>query len=427
MAMGEFAWSKLLKSLYDLYDEVNRGVDWLIWSQEATGNVLIGKAPPPSPTSAKEFQEALDRTRKQVNDLPLPTFEVRLPDSGNVPTTGFDATRNAIRGRMSDLLDCVTEVDDARGSIAYFSTLVDALNRQMEMLRELAKVMWELAEKFPVKILVETLGFEAINIEDSYMPFVQETLFKVEDKQRPAKAALEARLDQIRSAANDIKNLLIVEAIDLRATLDRLAQLDDEVLKLQESFAKASEKRNQSVANVQRAETLRNAGEMDVAETEDRLELARDRVSNLISQIQDLTEQIDRPFVCPLGASMDTCVREEHVPFKNAYIANRNALINQRSQRGSELSAARDVVAETSSDLASAKARLAQLESRLAQAKSVLKADEDNLNKVREELKAKVAFVTEEKHRLRADIYATENRSDQDQAAAVATRLGASP
>jgi len=427
MATGVLAWGKLLESLYDLYDEVNSGLDWLIWSQTATGNVQIGKAPPPSPTSPEEFQEALDRTRKQVNDLPLPTFETLLPDNGNVPTTGFDATRSAIRGRISNLSNCVTEIDDAKSAITYFSTLANALNKQMEMLRRLAEVMWQLAEKFPVKILVETLGFEAINIEGSYIPFVQETANKVVEKQIASKSALEARLAKVRSAANAIKNLLTVEAIDLRVALGRLEQLDAEVLKLQEVVAMAVERRTQSVANVQRAETLRDAGKMDVAETEERLESKRERVFNLDAQIKQLTEQIDRPFVCPVGASWNDCVREDHIPFKNSYIENRNALINQRSQRQVDLKAARDAVVETSKDLTAVRAQLVQLEGRLTQARDVLKVDEERLNNVRNELKAKALFLTEEKHRLRADIFAAENRSDEDQVAAVTTRLGAAP
>lgn len=427
MATGVVVWGNLMESLYDLYDEVNSGLDWLIWSQEATGNVQIGKAPPPSPTSPDEFQKALDRTRKQVNDLQLPTFETRLPDNGNVPTTGFDATRSAIRGRISDLLNCVTEVDDAKGAITYFSTLADALSQQMEMLRRLAEVMWELAEKFPVKLLVETLGFEAINIEGSYIPFVQETANKVVEKKIAAKSALEARLAKVRSAANDIKNLLTVEAIDLRVALGRLEQLDAEVLKLQDAVGMAVEKRTQSVTNVQRAETLRDAGKMDVAETEERLESDRERVSTLDAQINQLTEQIDRPFICPVGASWNDCVREDHIPFKNSYIENRNALINQRSQRQFDLKAAKDLVVETSKDLAAVRAQLVQLEGRLMQAKDVLKVDEERLKSVRNELKAKALFLTEEKHRLRADIFAAENRSDEDQVAAVTTRLGAAP
>jgi len=49
MATSLFTWAKLLESLYEMYDKVSECLDWLAWSQEATGNVAIGRAPPPLP------------------------------------------------------------------------------------------------------------------------------------------------------------------------------------------------------------------------------------------------------------------------------------------------------------------------------------------------------------------------------------------
>lgn len=428
MATGLFTWAKLLASLYEFYDTASDSLDWLTWSQEATGNVAIGQAPPPSPQSPAKFQEALERARKRIDELPTPTFNARLPDSGVVPTTGFDATREAIRLRISDLLACVSEISDARSAIDYFATLEIALNNQISMLYTLAQEMWKLAETYPVEILIETLAFQAIDVEYSYIPFVAGTLDKLKAKRDVATAAVTARLSEVRAAANEIRNVLTVEAIDLRAAVERLEQLDAEVQKLQEAVVKAIEARDKAAADVQRQQVLRDAAEMDVAETEERLSSAQAAVTGLRNRIQQVIAELNVQYDCPIShVPWDECTSAEHVQYKNAYAENQKRLRDDLTQLQASLTSAQDSVVAASNDLTAAKNTLVNYEGRLRNAKVQLETCETRLKQAQELWKDKARFAQEEKQRLRADIFASENKSDQTQVQDLVAQLGATP
>lgn len=425
MTKDIWTWAKFLLDLQDFVDEVNDSLDWLLWSQEATGNVEIRQAPPPSPMSPSAYQDALDRTRDQVSALPIPTFEAHLPSTNVVPTTGFDATRSEIRSRINDLLSCVSETTGANNAIDYFSLLDEALNRQVEMLRRLAKTMWELAEKFPVKVLVDVLAFQALDVEESYIPFVVATQDHVKAKRKAATDALRARLTVVRTAANEIRNILIVEAIDLDSARERLEQLDAEVLQLQEVVTKAAADRERISKEVNRLKTLCDAAEMDVAEAEARLDTAQETVAKLGDSITDVKAAISVPYKCPeFGVPWNECTNPDHYKYKKAYSENMSNLRNQLNQLQKDLDSARQKVSSIEQDLAGTRNTLATLKTQLSNAMDFLKTAEDRLQQARSDLTAKAEFVTREKYRLRADIFAAENISDQNQVKALIEQLG---
>lgn len=383
---------------------------------------------PPSPMAPAMFQDALDQARTRIDELPIPAFEALLPDSGSVPTGGFDVTRQAIRMRISDLLNCVSEISDARSAINYFSTLESALKNQSEMLDVLAEEMWALAEKYPVKAIVEALLFSAINVKGSYIPFVSETQGKVQGKRKAATTALATRLVEVRGAANEIKNILAVEAIDLRNALEHLEQLDAEVLKLREAVAKIIHDRDESVANVKRQKDLRDGAEMDVAETKERLTTAQQHVADLKDKIKQVTAEIGVPYSCPVShVPWNQCNDENHVKYKNAYLENQQRLRDDLTRLGTVLKNAEELVVGVSNDLAYTSQILVDYESKLHNASTLLNIVETRLMDAQANLEAKALFTWEEKHRLRADIFASENMSDQSQVQNVIGQLGVAP
>jgi hypothetical protein len=427
MAIG-LSWPQLLQSLYEFYDKASESLDWLAWSQEATGNISIGQAPPPSPQSPAQFQDALDRARTRIQELQIPTFDAPLPDSGTVPTNGFDATRQAIRSRISTLLNCVSEVSDARASIEYFSTLEGVFENQISMLSTLSQVMFDLAEKYPIKMLAETLVFRALDVDNSYIPFVADTLEELRAKRKAAITALDARLSEVRGAANEIKNLLAVEAIDLKVSLDHLLQLDADVARLQEEFLKAFNARNEAAADVQRQKVLRDAAELDVAETQERITIARMRVSQIWSNIDQVNDQIKIPYLCPVSkVDWANCNNAAHAEYKNQYQENQGHLRKELNRLRESLEDAKAVVATAMKDLSSAQATLESYERKFSKAKEILQAADSRQLEVRKELENKARFRMEEKHRLRADIFWSENQFDQSDVQAIITQLGASP
>lgn len=418
-------WAELLLVLHEFVDEVNDALDWILWAQEATGNIAIDKAPPPSPRSPDAYQKALEKTRDRISGLPLPTFEAKLPSTVAVPTNGFDATRTEIRSRINDLSLCVAETADARSAIKYFALLEETLGRQIDMLRELEKVLWDLQLKFPV---VDLLAFQALNVQGSYIPFVGKTQDIAAGRGKAAKEALTVRLGAIRGTAIDTKNVLLMEGIDLKATLDRLAQLDAEVLQLQEAVVKAVENRDRAQADMQRLETLRDAAQMDVEETEARLEAASENVNRLTTRVSEVTKEIAIPYKCPLsGVSWDECTALEHVNFKNEFSAHQQRLSQELNQLQQALETARNQVASATSDLAKVKSTLASVNNQLASAKKALQGAEAKLQQAKADWKAKAAFVTEEKHMLRADIFAAENTRDKMEVEGLMVQLGDAP
>ncbi|MEO3714119.1 hypothetical protein [Roseateles flavus] len=329
---------------------------------------------------------------------------------------------------MSDLLACVSEVSDARSAIAYFATVETALKSQRDMLSDLAKVMWKLAETYPVAILSETLAFQALDVENSYIPFVSGTLDQLETKRNAATVAMTARVSEVRVAANEIRNVLTVEAIDLRAAVERLEQLDVEVQQLQEAVVKAIYARDKATADVQRQQTLRDAAEMDVAEAEERLSAAQTAAANIRNSIQQVTEAISVPYNCPIShVSWNECDSADHVQYKNAYVQNQQRLRNELTQLQARLTSAQNAVVTAFNDLNSTRNTLATFESGLDSAKTMLQTAESELKQAQELWKAKARFAQEEKQRLRADIFASENSSDQNQVQDVITQLGATP
>ena len=425
MVTGFLTWAKLLLDLQDFVDEATVSFDWLLWSQEAIGNVDIGKAPPPSPMSPEAYQEALNRTRDRISALPIPTFDARLPNSNVVPKTSFDATRSEIRSRINDLLSCVSEATDAKNAINYFSMLDEALNRQIEMLQRLALTMWDLAKKFPVQVLINTLAFQALDVEYSYIPFVDETQDHLRAKQEAAIDSYRARLTMILKSAYNINNILTVEAVDLKSARERLEKLDAEVLQLQKVVIEADADRETKSKEVNQLKTIRQAAEMDLAEGEEGLDTARQMVGQLENRIKKVVAAIKVPYECPVsGYNWVNCIEKNHLEYKKAYSENLVNLRKQLKQLQEDLDDARETENSIEHDLVKVRNTLANLETQLVSAEESLEVAEDRLQQVQNDLIAKAKFTVQEKHKLRADIFAAENTSDQYQVNALITQLG---
>jgi hypothetical protein len=265
------SWSSIVQALKEAYDSVSQASEWYFWTQDVMLAIQQKKAPPPSPLSTKLFESKLEDDQLRLSKLAKPTFEAALPEKGAVPTTGFDVTRSAIRLRMRALENCVSEVSDGRSAIRYFKRIEAQLETQQNMLGRLQGELLNLAHDYPLPFLFEQLLINSTSIDYSYLPTVKATSQIVETKRKSAEATLAMRLTLLKASANEIKNILIVEAVDLKVQVQRLQDLDNEVGRLQEKLVQAVEARDKAAADEKQSKTIMDAATLDVQVTEGRL------------------------------------------------------------------------------------------------------------------------------------------------------------
>jgi len=419
------AFATLVAALIEGGSQANEALDWLSWSQDATAAVSQGKAPPPSPHSPAIFQEKLDKARSRIAALESPAYTAALPKTGTVPTGGFDITRNAVRSRVSALQDCIAELAESRAARRNFKQLDARLDAQIAGLQRLSTALWEIASKVPQKLIFDTLAFQALDIEN-LIPTVAATRNILSSKLSALDATRKERLAVLQAAAAELKNVLLVEAIDLRNQVDRLQKLDAEVLVYQEKLVAQVAVRDKALERVNYREQLIDAAEMDVEETDARLTTAKNKLSSLANQINQWSAEANRAYVCPeKNVGWNECNNPDHVKYKNAYLEHRK----QAEQRLQSLEGERDEAAElvnsTSNDLQDCRQRLKNAQTDLKLAKQEAVNAEAGVSTARQALAEKARIAQEEKWRSRADIFSAENTADQQYVAQAIGQLGA--
>jgi chromosome segregation ATPase len=416
----------LVAALIEGGKQANDAIDWLSWGQDASLALDQGKAPPPSPVSPGIFKTKLDEAHSKIAVLELPEYEVALPKTGSVPTGGFDVTRAAVRARVSALQECIAELAEGKTAISYFKQLDARVSAQLAGLQQLSTALWDLAAKIPEKLLLETLAFQALDVESSYIPTVERTRAMVSSKLASAEAAQRHRRAVLATAATEIKVVLQVEAIDLKNQVDRLQKLDDDVQAHQQKLVEQIKVRDAATARVTYREQLLNAAEMDVEETEARLADAKRSLASINRQIDQWTAEVGKAYVCPVsGVGLDKCNDAGHAKYRDEYAerrrqaqANLDRLVKQRTE-------AMDLVDSTKQDLNDCHQRVkkAQDDVRLAKQDAV-NADAE-VNTARQALAQKARIAQEEKWRSRADLHSSENQSDQQYIQQAIGQLGA--
>lgn len=418
-------WISLADALREGYDKASDALAWLTWSQDATLALQQGKALPPSPSAPSIFKERLETEQARISALTIPGFDAALPNDGPVPTTSFDATREAIRARMGDLTTCVGELAASRNAIGYFKQLENALAMQDEMLRQLAAVLLELAATYPVPFLADQLLFTSVDIEGPYMQIVQETRDKLKNKILATQAARAARIAVIKAAASEVQNVLVVEAIDLKAQVQRIQDMDNEVVVFQEKVIRAVDARDKALADEKRGRSLLDAATLDVIETEGRLDAARKEVDRLNGQIYQLTAAINVEYKCPdSGVSWNECDNPQHGQYKADYIKRRNEMGAQLGQVRNAHDNATKIVTSIAEDLENAIRQSAAFADELAAAQVRTKEAVARLETAKTKLAKKARIAEDEKWKSRADLFFAENSRDQQQVTTSIRQLG---
>lgn len=414
-----------MAALLEGYDQASTAMDWMSWAQDAAMAVQEEKAPPPSPRSPAMFQSLLDDEQAKVRSLKKPTYEANLPANGLIPTTGFDATRREIRSRIGALQDCLTELTDSKNAIVYFEQLEASLANRQKMLYALAKALWEPVGKAP-SIFGEALAFRATDVEGSYIVTVNTTINILANKRESAKLALAARLAILMPAANDIKNALIVEGIDLKGQAQRIRDLDNEVQRLQRTVVAAVTAKDDAAAYSKRCSDLLDAARLDVQETEARLDSANAAVSAMSIQIQQAAERLNQAYVCPIsGVGYEKCTEPEHVKFKNLYVLSRNQLLQQLQILQSRSNELTNVANTISGELRARQEQVRNFTKEFDAAQKRLLDARGRLKNAQDSLAEKARTAENEKWKTRADIFFTENASDQQTVDAAIVQLSA--
>lgn len=409
-------WISLGDALREGYDKASNALAWLTWSQDATLAIMQQKALPPSPSAPSIFKERLETEQARISALTIPGFDAALPSDGPVPTGSFDATRGAIRARMDGLTICVGELAASRSAIGYFKQLENALVMQDEMLRQLAEVLLKLAATYPVPFLAEQLLFTSVDVEGSYIQIVQETRAKLKNKIMVAQAARTARIAIIKAAAGEVQNVLVVEAIDLKFQVNRIQDMDNEVVVFQEKVLHAVDARDKALADEKRGWSLLDAATLDVTETEVRLGAARKEVDRLNGQIYQLTAAINVEYKCPdSGVSWNDCDNTQHGQYKADYIKRRNELGAQLGQVRNAHDNATKIVTSIAEDLESSIRQSTAFAEKLAAAQVRTKEAVARLEAAKTQLAKKARIAQDEKWKSRADLFFAENSRDQQQ------------
>lgn len=237
-----------------------------------------------------------------------------------------------------------------------------------------------------------------------------------------------ARLGLLRVAANEVRNVLLVEALDLKVQAQRLQNLDDEVRRLQEALQQAITARDEAITEERRSKALLDAAELDVAETEDRLDNAKRTVRNLSNQIAQLTEEANRPYLCPVSqVTWSECTDASHVKYKNEYVSKRDEKLKALAQARNRWEDASATVDRISDDLQWYRQQAREFAQNLETARLRLQEAEAQMKAARDLLTERARFAEEEKWKSRADVFLGENASDQKAIESAIGQLSAGP
>jgi hypothetical protein len=420
------SWLTLLDELRKAYDDLDNLIEWSAWGQALTTALYEGKVPPPSPALPDFLQAKLEAGRARIAGLAMPPFDANLPAKSAVPTGSFDITRTALRQRISDFQVCIAEYAESGGVVRLFEELAEELTSQQALLSQLATVLLDLAPK--LHLIGYELALSALDLERSYIKTVAATRDALETKRKSADTVRATRREALLAAGRELKNYLLVEAIDLKSEANRLQDLDEQVQQLQQQVVLAVEVRDAATRDKAAALSLLNAATQKVQEADNNLTNAKAAVWTLESDIQRLQTEADQPYVCPIaGVSYEVCIEPKHILFKIAYNNKRKELQTTIQKRlpaldtaRTKLNSASDVVKQSRQREQDMRRQLDSADGRLSDAVAALNAAKDHLT-------SKARFVEGEKWKSRADVFMGENGTDESGIDAALARLGRTP
>lgn len=256
-----------LNEIRRVVQEIERAIDTIRWGLDAASSLEQDRPIPPHPDTPRgdEIAELLDEQHHVILGIDLLRPTLRLPEP-RVEGGDFDAQRRALRLLMVRLDEVVREAQLGNAQYESLLGLDESLGLRAKVAHDVGAWLMESAGRVGAKPLQDTLFFSGADAQ-LFAERLNRSQDAVREKHRDLGRALRNQGAQVRTFADEMRRLLLIERASLQAEYDRLQALRAEL----ESWHEALEEREQQL---DREEERLDDLEADAERTRDRV---RDR------------------------------------------------------------------------------------------------------------------------------------------------------